>query len=196
MSTPYKNKVTDVIVILDESGSMISMGNEPVQSVNAFMEEQRVNDGGDESTFTLVTFNNTVNIVIDHVPLAQTKPMCDKDYNPTSGTALNDAICSTINNEKGINPKVVVIITDGYENSSNIFKPSNTRSMIKNAEDNLGWKFIFMGANINVQEEGSNININEKRCLQFNQSIPGDLLLLSRRTSTCINKYRQSRSEG
>ena len=188
--------VTDVIVILDESGSMCEMGNEPIQAANVFIDEQKINSENDDATFTLVTFNNKVKTVIDRQMLSDVEPLKENEYGPCGGTALNDAVCSTIQTEKGGNPKVVVIITDGMENSSQHFKTVELRDMIADAEKNHDWKFVFLGANINAFNEGTNISINLNRCAQFDQNIPGDLITLSRQTSTNVNNFRRSRTEG
>jgi len=185
---------TDVIIILDESGSMSVMGDEPVQSVNVFIEEQKSNSKDDNATFTLVTFNNKSKVVIDHYPLTRVPLVLEKDYKPNSGTALNDTVCSVLKVElSGNNPmnKVVVIVTDGLDNSSQKYTTSDLREYINNAEKNYGWKFVFLGANINVSGESANINISQERCAQFDPSIPGDLVLLSRPTSIDINNYRR-----
>lgn len=187
-----------VIVILDKSGSMVSMGEEPVQSINVFVDEQKLNSD-DNATFTLVTFNDTSHVVIDHQPLSSVQPLLQKDYYPYGGTALNDAVCTTIENELEShepNNKVLVIITDGYENSSREYSTWELKSMIKKVESEHDWKVVFMGANINAYDEGSNIGIRTDRCAQFNSDMPGDLLQLSRQTSTDINNYRRSRTLG
>ena len=192
-----ENLITDIITILDESGSMDSMGNEPVQAVNAFIEEQKVTGGSDNATFTLVTFSDKSRVVIDHTPLHQFIQLEEDDYKPDGGTALNDAVCSTIENEKKDGrPKVVVIITDGYENYSQTYSTTDTRERIEYAEENLGWKFIFLGANIDVFTSGKRISIGKERCVEFDQNCPGDLLLLSRQTSINVNEYRKCRTEG
>jgi hypothetical protein len=196
IETP-KNLITDIITILDESGSMDSMGNEPVQAVNAFIEEQKVTTGSDNATFTLVTFSDKSRVVIDHTPLHQFIQLEEDDYKPDGGTALNDAVCSTIENEKKDGrPKVVVIITDGYENYSQKYSTTDTKERIEYAEENLGWKFIFLGANIDVFTSGKRISIDKERCVEFDQNCPGDLLLLSRQTSINVNEYRKCRTEG
>jgi hypothetical protein len=192
------NGATDVIVILDESGSMSYMGDEPVRSINSFIEEQKKHFN-ENDTFTLITFSDRSKVVIDEEPLSSISPLNTKYYNPSGGTALNDALCITIKkrceSDKPYN-KVVVIVTDGCENSSKLYKKYDVKHMIENTEINYNWKFVFLGSNINAFEEGSSISIKNARCAQFNSSCPGDLLFLSRQTSIDVSKYRRSRSEG
>jgi uncharacterized protein YegL len=199
ISSVGESTVTDVICIIDQSGSMASMGDEPVQALNAFLEEQKSNTLNDKAVITLITFNNYTSTVVDHQPIGEVPMMEYKQYVPCGGTALNDAVCSTIDKElTNKNPlnNVVVIITDGQENGSRTYTTSDTREKIINAENNYGWKFIFLGANIDAFASGENINISHERCAQFNSSNPGELLSLARQTSMNVNDYRRSRSDG
>lgn len=191
--------VTDVIGIIDSSGSMESMGVEPIQALNAFLDEQKSNAHDDTAVVTIISFNNYVKMLIDHQPIGQVNSIDENQYFPSGGTALNDAICSTIENElsseKPYN-KVVVVITDGMENSSQKWKTADTRESITNVEVNYGWKFIFLGANIDAFATGDTINIPKDRCAQFDSKISGNLTGLARMTSNNINDFRRSRSEG
>jgi len=190
-NTPEGNTpiVTDIIVILDMSGSMQTMDNEPVESVNAFMTKQDNN-----STFTLVTFNTEYERVIDGELLSTVTPFDQSEYTPNGGTALNDAVCSTINTgleSNKPNDKVVVIITDGQENSSQTYSTFDTKECIQNAEINHNWKFIFLGANIDAFS-----SVNNVRCGQFASNHPGDLLQMCRQTSSNIDEFRRARTVG
>ena len=200
MKTDDENStVTDVIGIIDRSGSMASMGMEPVQALNAFLEEQKSNADDDTAVVTLIAFNNDTTTIVDHQPIGEVKAIAEKDYIPSGGTALNDAVCSTIVKELASeNPrnKVVVVITDGQENGSQTYSTSDTRSKIADAENNYGWKFIFLGANIDAFATGATINISQERCAQFDASVPGELLGLARQASTNVNEYRRARSDG
>jgi hypothetical protein len=197
--TETKSIVTDVIVIVDESGSMKTMGNEPVQSVNAFLEEQKINSIDDGATFTLITFSAGPKVLVDHVPIVFAKEIEYDSYNPSGSTSLNDVICWTIGNEldcNNPNNKIVLIITDGEENSSRNYSTSDTRLAIADCQDNHDWKFIFIGANIDAFATGENISVNRSQCSQFVQDIPGDLLQMCRQTSCNISAFRRARTEG
>jgi len=191
--------VTDIIVIMDESGSMSSMGKEPVQSANAFIQEQKKNNIYDGSRVTLVTFNVKSNRVIDNMLLSDVKELKDESYSPSGGTALNDAVCTTIDHklESGKPDNIVLlIITDGEENSSSKFSTADTRKRIELVQKNHDWKVLFIGANIDAFTDGCNISVNHNRCAQFDQHLPGDLLCLMRTTSKHVNEYRRARTEG
>lgn len=191
--------VTDLIVVLDSSGSMYLMGTEPIQSVNAFLTEQQTNTVDDDATFTYITFNTNTVMVVDNVKLSTVDAIDEKSYQPDGCTALNDAICGTINktlkSDKS-NHKVMLIITDGAENSSQTYSTSETREAIKNCQDNHDWKFIFLGANIDAFAEGYNINVSAAQCGKFDQGLSGDLLQMCRQTSSNIYDYRRARTDG
>lgn len=190
--------VTDIIAILDESASMHGMGDEPVDSVNVFFEEQKKTQN-DLATATLVTFNTHSRTIIDNKKLSELKKIQQHDYNPKGGTAINDAICSTIKSRLSSskpNNVVLVIITDGQENSSQYYSIEDTREMINLVEEKHSWKVIFIGANIDVLSEGCKMNINADRCMQYEQMVPGDLLSSCRTASYHVDDYRRSRSGG
>lgn len=192
------NIVTDIIIILDKSASMSIMGKEPIQSVNVFIENLNI-QSDEKGILTFVVFNNDIDVVIDKVPLISVTKIDESKYVPCGGTALNDCICTTINDtltSDKPNGKVVVIITDGYENSSIKYSTNDTRILIKNCQDNHDWKFIFLGANIDAFSEGESINIGAKQCGQFFQECPGNLVNLCRETSNNILTFCRSRSEG
>jgi uncharacterized protein YegL len=194
-----QNYVTDVIVILDHSVSMVSMGKEPIQSVNVFLKEQKINCIEDEATFTLVTFDSKSRVITDHIPIKDIDDIMESIYNPSGGTALNDALCFTIEKElKLSNPdnKIVLIITDGEENSSKYFSTDNTRDMVSNCQENHNWEFIFIGANIDVFSCGNNINIKRSQCSEFSQKVYGDLFELCRQTSFNVASLRRERTYG
>jgi uncharacterized protein YegL len=201
MSDPnFKEKYTsDIIIILDHSGSMKSMGNEPIQSINAFLKEQKNNCIEDGSTFTLVIFDNKYRVITDHIPIKDVDDILESTYNPTGGTALNDAICFTITKELELHNtdnKIVLIITDGEENSSQTFSSVDTRNMVSDCREKHNWEFIFIGANIDAFSSGNNINIKKTQCAQFSQQVPGDLLQMCRQVSYEIGSIRRVRTEG
>ena len=190
--------VTDIIVLLDTSGSMETMNNEPIQAINLFIEQQK-NKLDDNATFTLVQFNTDIINIIDEQLLSSVTPLSQESYIPYGLTCLNDAICTTINSKLlcvNNNNKVLVIITDGAENGSFKFSKNDVKNSIKLVEDKHNWKVVFMGSNIDSFVEGIDININKNRCSQFYQEKEGDLSNLCRQASEDIYNYRRMRSNG
>jgi hypothetical protein len=185
----------DIIFILDESGSMFSMGKEPIQAVNNFINEQRKVLGNDGATFSLWTFNTKVTKVFDDMDLQDVPEF--KEYNPDNMTALYDAIghAITTKKQKGKYHDVIsVILTDGQENASVEFQSKEIRKMIKDMEDNYGWKFIYLGANQDVFAVGDGIGVNANCCAQF-ECEPGQLNTITCLTSSAVAKYRKVSSQ-
>jgi len=193
-----KTIVVDLIAILDKSGSMEVMGNEPFQAINAFVKEQ-LNNCDDGSTFSLAMFSNTAKTLIMDVPIKDFTPLTEKDYNPGGCTALNDAVCETIDKvlaSKKPKHKVLLIMTDGEENSSRKFSTKDTRKKIELVESKYDWKVIYMGANVDAFHECSKMNINHNRCSSYDQLVPGALLQLCRSTSEAVHDFRRARTDG
>lgn len=190
-----KNNKQDIVVIMDESGSMEQLGKEPLEAVNTFINTQKNITTNDQSTFTLWKFNNEVNLVIDNKSLSEVKPF--NDFKPNGMTALYDAIGMAIANKKDIDNVVCVIITDGLENCSKEYTRSIIKESIKKKENNNNWKFVYLAANQDVFAVGNTIGFNMDRCASFEcNEGNGCLLDIVRTVSTSINNYRTVSSQG
>lgn len=136
--------VQDIIFILDQSGSMMRMLDEPRQALNKFVKDQKKDNDG--ATFTLYTFDTFVNVVIDETPLQDVKEI--EYLEPGGMTALYDAIGLAISNKikKEKNTDVIcVILTDGLENSSNKYDEKSIKDLTTRMETEYGWEFIYLG---------------------------------------------------
>ena len=160
--------VTDVIVILDESGSMGSLGDEPRQGINSFCEKQK--EAG-EFNVTIVTFNTEVTTHYDRVDSKEFTGL--EKFNPNGMTALHDAICLTINNFKEKNEKsgkvIVLIVTDGEENSSREYNRHSTKDLITKMEQK-GWLFVYLGANQDSITVAKNIGIQHSGNYRYDKA--------------------------
>ena len=195
--SPKAGVVQDVVIIVDESGSMASMGNEPVEALNTFIKEQQtatVEDDG--ARLSLWMFNTNVRLIIDDQPLQGVSPITD--YTPEGMTAMNDAIGKAVNLKfsKSKSENVVcMVITDGEENSSREFNRLHIKSLIHRAETDKKWKFIFVGAK-DIFGEGVKSGFMPTRCAAFVPQKPGHLLHVSRAVSHTLKQYRRGTSEG
>lgn len=140
---------TEIVCVIDESGSMASLTQQTIDGFNKFVEEQRQAPG--TANLTLITFNNGWKTPIKRQSIT-TVPKLDRNlYSPNGGTALLDALGHAIDNvgrvlmQQGTDV-VFVVITDGYENSSTDYRPAQVKEMIEGREKD-GWKFIYLGAN-------------------------------------------------
>lgn len=182
----------DLIIVLDESGSMGCMGNEPVESVNTFITEQKKLSHDPNATLSLYKFNTNVNTIYKDVKLSEINEFTE--YYTAGMTALWDAIGKAIT-EKLVTDRnrnvVMLIITDGYNNASNEFDKSKIRNLITKVEKEYNWVVQMIGANINTAEEGRESGIRMSRCANFNQAKKGDLHKLIRTASEASTQYRK-----
>jgi len=181
------NIVKDIIFILDESGSMSSMFDEPVQSVNNFINEQKKILG---SKFSLLTFNSKVKTIINNVPLQDVEEF--KDYKPRDMTALYDAIGEAITNKQKTNDYdnvICVILTDGLENCSTKFKQKQVFDMITDMEKNHGWSFIYLGANQDVIKIGKDMGLSANSCALY-ECRSGEMMRIVKTASNFVSRER------
>ena len=178
----------DIIMIEDESGSMTVMGNEPVESINDFIKEQKAKNIPD-TRISLWKFSNKSTLLLDDVLLDGVAEITD--YHPGGMTALNDTVAEAINlkltkeDHEGV---ICVIVSDGDENASTEWNSSDLNVLIEKVKKEHGWKFVYMGANQDAKEAGGKIGITN--CCNFNQAIPGALRALSRSVSESVSQVR------
>lgn len=161
-------KNTEIIFVIDNSGSMAHLTGDTIGGFNGFIESQKALDG--KATLTTVFFNTSWKILHDGIDIHEVKPLTKSDYVASGGTAMLDAIGEIINkvqdrhDELGAEkPEEVlfVITTDGEENSSRTFKKSQIEKMIKHQTNGHGWKFMFLGANMDAVKEAESIGISK-----------------------------------
>jgi len=187
--------VNDIIVIMDESGSMGQLVDEPNQALNSFITEQK-SVLSDDATFTLWGFNHTISLKIDDVPLKELDQI--ENFIPNGMTSLFDAIGNAINTKLAKTRKdnvICVVITDGLENSSKEFNKDQIQNMIKLAEQKHQWKFVYLGANQDAFAVGENMGVYRNCCVQF-EANHGELLKATRVVSENIAVYRNASSQG
>lgn len=175
---------TDLIFILDRSGSMSGLEADTIGGFNSMLAKQKKEEG--EATVTTVLFDHEYEIVHDRFKIEQVKPLTDDDYYVRGSTALLDAVGSTINKEINVQKRlpegdradkvICVIITDGMENASREYSYNDVSKMIQREKDKHGWEFIFLGANIDAASEASRMGIDRSRAATFcNDSIGTEL---------------------
>jgi uncharacterized protein YegL len=184
--------MTEIICILDRSGSMEPMKNEVINSYNHFINKQKelpittVND-----KLTLVLFDDNYELVHNRIPLINAPALTSSVYYIRGMTALNDAIGKTINSVSPLSTNVVVLIqTDGSENSSKEYNSERIRTLIKEKEK-MGWEFNFVGAGLDAFNQGSTLGLNNKfYAMTTNSGIQQSFGYL---TQQCSN-YRNNQS--
>ena len=173
-------KHTEIIFVIDASGSMANLVGDTIGGFNGFIESQKAIDG--KATLTTVLFNSTWKILHDGIDLHKVKPMTTSDYVAGGMTAMLDAIGEVINRvqdrhdelgEEKPDNVLFVITTDGEENSSIKFNKSQIEKMIKHQTNGHGWKFMFLGANMDAVKEAESIGISKNYSVSYDYTSKG-----------------------
>lgn len=176
-----KNNVTELVFILDRSGSMSGFEADTIGGFNATIEKQKKQDG--KVYVSTVLFDNESEVIHDRVDISEIRPMTENEYQVGGCTALLDAIGGAIhhigNIHKYAHPEdmpehtVFVITTDGIENASHRYSSQEIKSMIKRQNEKYGWEFIFLAANIDAIETAESVGIRRERAANYRQTKEG-----------------------
>ena len=176
-----KKGLTELVFILDKSGSMCGLEADTIGGFNSMLEKQRKVEG--ECRITTVLFDNNYELLHDRIDIKAVSPITEKEYQVGGSTALLDAIGRTIN--KIVNAQkhtaenyraekvMFVIITDGEENSSREYSVERIRQMIEHQKTHHGWEFIFLGANIDAIQTAVYFGISPDRAQNFHADSEG-----------------------
>ena len=196
-----KENFTSINVIVDASGSMQHLTHDTIGSFNSFLAEQKVVPG--EAALTLCTFNTDYRLVHDFVQLAGVPNLNAKVYHPEGGTALLDAMGTTMDSvgrklaampeEERPSKVIFLVITDGHENSSRRFSAQQIKDMVQHQKDVYSWEFVFMGANIDAIAAGTDLGISMQNTMNYVPSAAGTADLY-KSISSNMTSYRASNS--
>ncbi len=180
-----KNNVTELVFILDRSGSMAGLASDTIGGFNSMIEKQKAEDG--ECLVSTVLFNGSSEVLHDRIKLQAVPKMTAKDYVPYGSTALIDAIGSAIHHigriHKYARPEDVpektmfIITTDGQENSSCRYTSNQVKELIERRKEKFGWEFLFIGANIDAVETAARYGICEDRAVNYHADKKGTEIL-------------------
>lgn len=172
---------TDLIFILDRSGSMSGLEKDTIGGFNSMLAKQKREEGS--ATVTTVLFDHEYEIIHDRFNIKSVQDLTDRDYYARGSTALLDAIGSTINKEINVQKRlpecdradkvIFVIITDGFENSSSEYSYRDIKKMITREQKKYGWEFIFLGANMDAISEAGKLGIRSSRAATYNNDAKG-----------------------
>ena len=192
-----KNNITELVFIIDRSGSMSGLEKDTIGGFNSMIEEQKRRDG--ECYVSTVLFDSVSEVLHDRVKLSKVPKMTGEDYVVRGCTALIDAIGGAIhhigNIHKYARPEDVpahtlfVITTDGCENASHIYSADSVRKTIEKLKKNFGWEFIFIGANIDAAETADNFGIGGDRAVNYNADSKGTAIVYEA-VSKAVEKVR------
>ena len=181
MAENIQNNVTELVFIIDRSGSMSGFEDDTVGGFNSTIEKQRAQDG--KVYVSTVLFDNESEVVHDRADINEIKPMTRSDYQVGGCTALLDAIGGAIhhigNVHKYARPEdvpehtIFIITTDGMENASIRYSSSDIKAKIRRQTERYGWEFIFLAANIDAVETAENLGIRRDRSAKYKQTKKG-----------------------
>ena len=175
------NNITELVFILDRSGSMSGLESDTIGGFNAMIEKQKKQN--DPCYVSTVLFNDVSEVLYDRVKLGDVQKMLEAHYCVGGCTALMDAIGGAIhhigNIHKYARPEDVpahtmfVIMTDGMENASRRYSSEQVKKMIERQKEKYGWEFLFIGANIDAVETAGKYGINADRAVNYNADEKG-----------------------
>lgn len=175
--------LTEIVFILDRSGSMSGLEADTIGGFNAMIEKQKKAAG--KALISTVLFDHVSTVLHDRVPLERVEPMTDRDYTVRGSTALLDAIGGAIHHIANVHKyareedrpmhTLFVITTDGMENASRNYDIETVRRMIRRQKEQ-GWEFLFLGANIDAVKTAGSFGIGADRAVNYHADQAGTQL--------------------
>jgi len=173
--------LTEIICILDRSGSMAGIRSDAIGGFNTFLAEQQKIPG--EARLTLVLFNHEYQRTLDAAPLSEVQPLTEATYVPDGMTALLDAVGRTIDEvgkrladtpeAERPNAVLICILTDGLENRSSDYSREKVREMIEHQQEKYGWTFVFLAANQDAFDEARKLGIRKEDAVNYDATADG-----------------------
>ena len=204
-----KKGLTEIVFILDRSGSMGGLENDTIGGYNSMLARQKKEEG--EAYVSTVLFDDICEVLHDRVDLRKVEPITDKQYYVRGCTALLDAVGEAIHHIVNVHKyareedrpekTIFIITTDGQENSSTNYSYDKVKHMVERQKEKNGWEFIFLGANIDAAKEAGRMGIAPERTaeykcdsvgVQLNYSVLSDAVS-EFRTAKCMSANQKSR---
>ena len=180
-----KKNLTEIVFILDRSGSMAGLEDDTIGGFNAMIEKQKNEPG--EALVSTVLFDNDCEVIHDRVGIQEIEPMTRNEYYVRGCTARLDAVGGAIHHIGNVHKyareedrpekTLFVITTDGMENASRKYSYERLKAMIERQKEKYGWEFIFLGANIDAAREAARFGINADRAVNYNADSIGTAVI-------------------
>ncbi|HAA09537.1 MAG: vWA domain-containing protein [Syntrophomonadaceae bacterium] len=195
-----KTDLTELVFILDRSGSMSGLESDTIGGYNAMLKKQQQEPG--EATVTTVLFDDEYQLLHDRINIKGISPITEKEYFVRGTTALLDAIGKTIhkihNAQQHTSPEhradkvLFVIITDGMENASREYSYAQVKQLVERQKETYGWEFIFLGANIDAIATAATFGISADRAANYHADSQGTQLNYEA-VGCAVSEFRTSR---
>lgn len=189
------NGITELVFILDRSGSMSGLERDTIGGFNSFVKKQRKQSG--ECYVSTVLFDGESTVLHDRIRLEDVPKMTENDYVTQGCTALLDALGGAIHHIASIHKyarkedvpqhTMFIITTDGMENASRRYSRDRVKAMIEHEKEKYGWEFLFIGANIDAVETAANIGISRDRAVNYNADSVGTKVVFDTVSVTAEN---------
>jgi uncharacterized protein YegL len=180
-----KKNLTELVFILDRSGSMAGLEGDTIGGFNAMIEKQKKEPG--EVYVSTVLFDNVSEVIHDRVDIQKIAPMTDRNYYVRGCTALLDAVGKAIHHIGNVHKyareedrpekTLFIITTDGMENASRQYTYDRLKAMIERQKEKYGWEFIFLGANIDAAKEAARFGIDADRSANYHADTIGTAVI-------------------
>ena len=168
-------ELTEIVFILDRSGSMAGLESDTIGGFNSMLEKQKKAEG--QALLSAVLFSNDSQVLYDRADIDRIEPMTDGQYRVGGCTALLDAIGDAVHHIGNVHKyareedrpakTIFVITTDGYENSSRRYSYDQVQRMVKRQQERYGWEFLFLGANMDAIAAARSFGIREDRAVRY-----------------------------
>lgn len=196
-----RKDLTEVVFILDRSGSMSGLEADTIGGFNSMIQKQQKEDG--EAYISAVLFDDQTEVLYDRTPVGKVKPMTDKQYYVRGCTALLDAIGGAIHHISKIHKSeaeedrpektLFIITTDGMENASHTYDYKKVKKMVEKRKEKNGWEFLFLGANIDAIGEAAKFGISADRAVNYECDREGTAINF-RSLSNTVSAVRHAKS--
>ncbi len=194
------NNLTEIVFILDRSGSMAGLESDTIGGFNAMLDRQKKEPG--EALLSAVLFSNDSQVLYDRVDIRKIEPMTEQQYRVGGCTALLDAIGGAVRHIANVHKyareedrpgkTVFVITTDGLENASRRYDYAEVQRMVRHEQEKYGWEFLFLGANMDAISAAGRFGIRAERAVRYAPDSAGTALNFSVVSDT-VAHFRASR---
>ena len=197
------NNLTEIVFIMDRSGSMAGLEGDTIGGFNAMVEKQKKEDG--EALLSTVLFSGGSYVLYDRVDVRKVEPMTEQQYQVGGCTALLDAIGGAVHHIANVHKyareedrpgkTIFVITTDGMENASRAYTYDEVQRMVKHEQEKYGWEFLFLGANMDAISAARSFGIRPDRAVRYRSDRAGTELNYQVVSETVARVRRRERIE-